>query len=152
MDAVEFGVRVRQRAVDLGLRQPELARLAGVSTSTIAKLQGSHAPMPTRPTAISIARALEWDIDEVLGWLGYAPLTEDGRAVALAPVPSTAERLKAMLRVWCRLSRSDQDVLMEVAALLESRVPARSSTGVTLFEASAGLKPAESQRAVRGNN
>jgi DNA-binding XRE family transcriptional regulator len=149
VDASEFAKRVRERKDELRLSQVELADRAGVSTSTVTKLLGRYPHVPERVTAIDLARALEWDPNEVLRWLDRDPMTEGERSALVAPVSATAERLKAMLRVWCRLPNSDQDVLMEVAALLESRI-ARRCRGVTLFEADPSVSPTGPQNCVRG--
>lgn len=153
VDAREFGRRVRRAAAAKYPKHlsEELAEAAGVSTSTVAKLFGAYPPMPTSRTAAALARALGWDVNETLGWLGYEPLSGDVHAEALAPVPSAADRLKAMLRVWCRLSRSEQDVLMEVAMLLGSRGVARPGMGVTIFDAGSGVSPTDPQCAAQGH-
>lgn len=158
VNATEFGRRVRRAAAAKYPRhlREELAQSAGVSTSTVAKLFGSRPPWPTPRTVIALARALEWDVNETLAWLGYEPLTDEAQVEVLASVPSMAERLKVMLRAWsrlsrvdqdalmlrawCQLSRSDQDALMREAALLESRGSTCGGTGVTLFEADAEVR------------
>lgn len=141
MDAREFGQRVRRAAAAKYPKHlsEELAQAAGVSTSTVAKLFGAYPPMPTPRTAAALARALGWDVNETLGWLGYEPLSGDVYAQSLAPVPSEAERLKAILQIWCRLPRSEQDVLMEVAVLLGSRSAARPRMGVTIFDVGSAI-------------
>ena len=154
MDAAEFGDLVRRRSAELRLSQAELARRAGLSTSTVHKLLGRFPHKPTRSTALDLARVLEWDPAQVLAWLGEESFSDGDLGALRAPVLAPAERLKDLLRLWCRLTPSAQDVLMEVATLLESRtsIQPRPSTGVTLFEAGPEFRPAGTQCAARENS
>lgn len=152
MDSFEFAARVRQRKNELQLSQTELADHAGVSASQVAKLLGRHPPRPERRTVIKLARALEWDPDVVLQWLGYELLTAGEHSTVHEPLSPAADRLKTMLRLWCRLPKPDQDVVMEVMTMLDSRRPARSGTGVTLFEAGAVVSSADPQSCGRERN
>jgi transcriptional regulator with XRE-family HTH domain len=151
VDVIEFAKRVRERKDELRLSNATLASRAGVSTSMVAKLLGERPHnMPERPTAIGLARALRWNPDEVLGWLGHDSLTDAEHAALTEAASSTAQQLKTMLRIWCKLPQADQDIVLEVMMVLESRGLTRRGRGVTLFEPDPSVSPAGPQNCVRG--
>jgi transcriptional regulator with XRE-family HTH domain len=61
------GVKIRRRRLKLRLTQEELARIVGVTTHTIWRLENDPAFNPRLQTLRAIARALEVDIADLLG-------------------------------------------------------------------------------------
>src|ERR1051326_9094168 len=96
MGAEDFRADLRRRRSAQRLSRAALAQRSGVSAPTIEKIEmgKSH---PERETVIDLTRALNCDIDEALGAVGYEPLTEEERA-GLGRINSPLEQLDRMLR------------------------------------------------------
>ena len=86
----QFKNRLRQRMTQKGLTQVELAKLANVSQNSISKWLNGES-IPSIDKAVSLARALELSIGELLGDIGKNPeLTEeDKRFISLTPQQKT---------------------------------------------------------------
>ena len=95
MGAEDFRADLRRRRSAQRLSRAALAQRSGVSAPTIEKIEmgKSH---PERETVIDLTRALNCDIDEALGAVGYEPLTEEERA-GLGRINSPREQLDRML-------------------------------------------------------
>lgn len=77
---MRFGDWLRQRRLELGLRQADVAKRAGVSLSYISAIERgerhhlSDSPtLPKREVVIAIANALGEDVTRALMIAGYAP-------------------------------------------------------------------------------
>lgn len=64
MATLSSGTRVRQRREELGITREQLGHAAGVSVSTIARLELSD-KLPTTGNLLKIARVLDLSLDEV---------------------------------------------------------------------------------------
>lgn len=74
-----FGEWLRAKRIDLGLKQADVARRAGVSVSYVSTLERSqpHSTTgarltPERSKLTALAKAVQGDIDEALHLCGYA--------------------------------------------------------------------------------
>lgn len=92
----EFGAQVRQRRGVRRMSRRDLAQRSGVSYGALDKLESPSPPRPRRSTAIDLATAVHWDVDEALALLDYEPLSDDERA-ALAGINSPREQLDRLL-------------------------------------------------------
>jgi transcriptional regulator with XRE-family HTH domain len=86
----EFGAWLRQHRKDLGMRQSDVAKRAGVSTSYVSTLERNQKHSvtgadltPDRDKVLAIAKAVKGDEDEALLLCGYSSeLTTKPRNVA----------------------------------------------------------------------
>lgn len=104
----EFGAQVRQRRDARRLSRRDLAQRSGVSYGALDKLESPNPPRPRRSTAIDLARAIDWDVDEALALLDYKPLTDAERG-GLSSVNTPREQLDRLI---------DELPLTQVAGLL----------------------------------
>ena len=81
-----FGQRMRQRRLQMGLSQGELARRTGIPTPRLSEFENGVRPDMTLSTALKLARALGMSLDALAGtWEEEAPPTL--AAEGLAPEP-----------------------------------------------------------------
>jgi transcriptional regulator with XRE-family HTH domain len=87
--ATSLGQIIRERRMDLGLTQEELAERIGVTVrqSDVSRLERNKIGLPHRGRLEQIAAALELSLGELLvasGWAGAIGLAEEGSTPALA--------------------------------------------------------------------
>ncbi len=113
----ELGAMVREiRQRTWGLTQREVSRRSGLSPETVSQVENGNR-VPSRPSMLSIARALELpdsEIDRLLIAAGYLPLRPSLRALVDEPVlweiaqllvdPSLPEESRALVRAHLRLA------------------------------------------------
>lgn len=86
---MSFGGWLRLKRKESRLTQGELADKVGISTSYVSTLERSQPhgltnapPQPAKHVVISLAKALNTDLDEALLAAGYAPISE-GNSLSL---------------------------------------------------------------------
>lgn len=137
--AEEFGAQVRQRREVRRLSRRDLAQRSGVSYGALDKLESQNPPKPRRVTAIDLAIALDWDVDDALAVLDYEPLSDDERA-GLGNFNDLRTQLD---RMWDELPLSQQAAIVAlVRSILNPQAipreasspgPSRSDVNVQYF-------------------
>jgi transcriptional regulator with XRE-family HTH domain len=82
-DWARLGEAIVRAYESLGLRQKEFAELAGVSPSTLYRLEKGSGPAPSDSTLAKIERALSWHA-------GSAAAVAEGERIPAAALPTTA--------------------------------------------------------------
>lgn len=89
--------RVRSRRVALGLTQAALAEASGVSTELVSRIERARC-LPSVPTLVAIAQALETTPNHILGWEARTSGAEiDALVAVVRRMP--AQRRKEVRRI-----------------------------------------------------
>lgn len=83
-----LGQRIKQARKDAGLTQQDLASKAGISYSTMAKLEQGSIEHPSATTLVKLAKAMGTDVGHLLGTSPSSPAQSMGAGGTPSPVPT----------------------------------------------------------------
>ncbi|TCJ40788.1 XRE family transcriptional regulator [Parafrankia sp. BMG5.11] len=121
-DWAAVAMALNERMARRRIGQQDLARLSGVSVSTLRELQHGAGRRVQNKTLASIARALEWPDDHLIQVLLSGPPLEDRGATE----PTGREILTALARVEDRLTEIVTRLAVVEQAVTRSDEPASS--------------------------
>ncbi|WP_195905982.1 helix-turn-helix domain-containing protein [Parafrankia discariae] len=121
-DWAAVAVALNERMARRRIGQQDLARLSGVSVSTLRELQHGAGRRVQNKTLASIARALEWPDDHLIQVLLSGPPVDDPETAE----PIGREILTALARVEDRLTEIVTRLAVVEQAVTRSDEPASS--------------------------
>lgn len=104
MDSI--GERIKNRRKKLGLTQPQIKELTGISSGTMSDIENGKT-LPAAPSLIKLSQVLACSID----WI----LTGEPRTSELVPLSDIREN--ELVSYFQKMSAEDQDELLMIAKM-----------------------------------
>lgn len=103
------GIRIRAKRLELGLKQGELAKLAGISQSSLCELEKGDSKMPSAEALMGLSKALgvsqAWIMTGKDGEVEM--LTHDEEKLVQASRRLTAEQRRAVYQIMRTMTGED---------------------------------------------
>jgi len=125
----EFGPRLRELRIQVGMSQDELARKAGIDHTYLSKIEGGKKQPPSEEATARLAEALNTSKSDLLCLAGRDhPLNKREGVVHMPRLSAKSSIVRMLGRPWVRAAASAALTVVIVAVLLLFSSPVQALT------------------------